>query len=615
MNEFRKFDFAEVANVTLIDGFWKKKTENYMVIIESMLEALLCPTNSARLLNFGIAAKQIKGEFYGAHWSDGDCYKFIEGCCYIYQNTRDEAVKNIIDQYIPWIVDSQEEDGYIGTQILLTKNERWQDIEHHELYNHGHFITMAVAHYKATKERTLLDCAIKLFEYLYEFFSEYPKEYAHFGMNPSQIMGLYDLYAVTNNPKCYQLAEVFVNMRGSQSGGGEQTQDFIPLREETIATGHAVMSTYLWSGATDVYAQTGEEALIEALKRIWKDLIEKKIYITGGVCPIFMGYSDRGHPVQEAHGTYYDLPNKIAYNETCANIGAAMWAMRMLTVLGEVEYGDWAEQIMYNAGISGASIDMTRYFYSNPLAYRKEVPIVPTFSQYQNKATQRFHTSWCWCCPPQLLRTMSGIGRWVYGKAHNLLYVNLFADSRYADEDIVVEMKTEYPWSETVRIQVIEANNQVLRIRIPKWCKNPTVNNVPVQNGVYFEITVNTGDKLEIVLPMPVRLMQANPNIEQDRGMLCVQRGPVIYCVEGCDIVGELDNIYLDVNAQYLTKYEEDMLGGVVTISTKAKCKKEKNELYYDYLEDDATLDVKFIPYYSWANREEMDMSVWFPKY
>ena len=578
------------------------------------MEALLCPTNSARLLNFGIHAGEVDDKFYGEYWSDGDCYKFLEACIYVYQNTGDLAVKAVVDKYIPWIVASQQEDGYLNTQITLTGKERWSKVIHHELYNIGHFLTFASAHYDITGETVMLECARKLANYTYGVFKDYPRELAHFGFNPSQIMGLCDLYRVTGDVTYYKLAEIFVNMRGSAPGGTDQNQDRVPLREETMAIGHAVTSTYLYAGATDVYAQTGEAALLDALKRIYTDMTTRRTYITGASSPVFVGYSERGDLTHEAHATYYELPNKIAYNESCANIGNAMWAMRMLTVTGESKYGDFAEQVMYNAGISGSNLKLTRYFYSNPLSFRKDMPIYPDFAQFRHKSSRRWHTFTCWCCPPQLFRTMAGMGRWVYGQNKDTVYVNFFTDCDYVTQKLELQMRTKYPWEDRVTIDIKKADHQNIRIRIPAWCKNPSVNGSAVTPGGFFEITVNTGDTVTVDLPMVARLIQANPNIEQDRGMIAVMRGPVVYCAEGLDNPCRLDDLYIDPNGVITEQFEPNLLDGVVTLQVSAKCRKQKEELYYELVTEENNATVKMIPYYTWANREESDMSVWFPK-
>ncbi len=621
MEQYRKFNFAKIQNSKLKGGFWGKRTENYMEIINSMLDALLCPTNSAKLLNFAIAAGQSDEKFFGVEWSDGDCYKFLEGCLYVYQNTGDEKVLEIINTYVPWIEGAQESDGYLSTQITCTERERWVDYMNHELYNMGHFFTFAVAHKRITRDERMINCAVKLADYLWDVFSGYPKELAHFGFNPSQIMGLCELGQETKSNKYIKLAEVFVNMRGSQPGGTDQNQDKTPLRDETMTVGHAVTSTYLYAGAADVYALTGEDKLITALERLYNDLTQKRIYITGGVCPDFIGHSERGNVTFESHGTEYVLPNKIAYNESCANIGGAMWMMRMLAVTGNTKYGDWAEQILYNAGISGSNLSLTRYFYSNPLAYRKDVPIPYIVDkenelnvQYAHKATRRWHTFTCWCCPPQLFRTMAGIGRWIYGESDSEVYVNMFANCDYDGENAKLSMSTNYPWEESVNVKVKNADNACVKIRIPAWCKNATVNGNSVKSGEYAQINVSTGDEINLKLPMQPVFMQANANVEQDRGMVCVKRGPVIYCAEGCDNNENLDDYYLDTKGDVTEIFDEALLSGVVKLEVPALVRKQKDSLYYELVNEEEKATLNMIPYYTWANREESDMSVWFPK-
>lgn len=616
VSSYKKFEFASLRNSHLKDGFWGKRIENYKEIIENMLEALLDDGNAACLSNFAVAAGLQEGSFHGEHWSDGDCYKFLEGCMYVYQATGDENVKAVVDKYIPWIQGAQEEDGYLSTQITLRDEVgRWERVGFHELYNMGHFFTLASTHYDVTSETVLLNMATKLADYVYTVFEGYPPELGMFGFNPSNIMGLCELYHQTGDEKYYKLAEIFVNMRGSVEGKGtDQNQTRTPLRKETQAIGHAVTSTYLYAGATDVYSRTGEQELFDALRRIWVDMTTKRTYVTGASSPIFIGFSDNGDRVHEAHGTQFDLPNKIAYNESCANIGNAMWALRMLSVTENVEYGDFAERVMYNSGISGSNLALTRYFYSNPLSYRKDTPIAQNVMQYQYKSSRRWKTYGCWCCPPQLFRTMTGVARWVYGASDDALFVNMFTSCDYTTEDLDISMTTSYPWDETVVLDVKKATAQKLKIRIPKWCKNPTVNGVAVESGKYFEITVNSGDKVEVFLPMVPVILQANPNIEADRGMVCVMYGPVVYCAEGVDNEEKLDNIYIDVKGEISAAYKKDLLNGVVTLAVPAKVRTEKAELYYEVLDDEKDTVLNMIPYYTWANREESDMSIWFPR-
>ena len=355
-------------------------------------------------------------------------------------------------------------------------------------------------------------------------------------------MGLVSLYRITQDTRYLKLADIFVTMRGTKLGNGDQNQNRVALREETQPVGHAVTGGYLYAGAADVYSHTGEKALMRALERIWDDMMDKRLYITGGVCPIYVGLSERGDSVHEAFGEEYNLPHRIAYNETCANIAVAMWAHRMLLLTKKAVYGDWMEDILFNAGISGASLDMTRYFYANPLAHRADAHIKPTFSTYSHVPNERFLTFNCWCCPPQLWRTFTGMPKWIYALSDSGVAINMFAGCQLdtclkTGEPVKIDMITNYPWDKQVNIKVKHApiNGINLSFRIPAWCTNATYNGHAIEAGIH-EVEVFTGDHIEIIVPMQAALYQANPMVEQANGMLAIKRGSVVYCLEGCDI-------------------------------------------------------------------------------
>lgn len=291
-----------------------------------------------------------------------------------------------------------------------------------------------------------------------------------------------------------------------------------------------------------------------------------------------------------------------------------MWCMRMLKLTGNVRYGDMAERIMYNAGISGASLDMKTYFYSNPLAYSLDAPIKATFGTYKHKAARRFHTHDCWCCPPQLFRTFASMARWVFGEGDNTLRVNFFADCDYESDFAKLGMRTRYPWDGRVTIKTDRASGLRLRIRIPAWCQSPTVNGQPVAAGSYFDLTVNSGDKVAVELPMQPVWMQANPNVEAARGMLAAVRGPVVYCTEGCDNETPLSDIYIDPGQAPEVSFEPDLLGGVVALHAKAAAVQPGQALYFPAQEPKTPVQLKMISYYAWANRADCDMSVWLPR-
>jgi DUF1680 family protein len=624
MNKHSQFSSIATGDAKLNQGFWANRVEDYLGIINNLEGALLSEDNAARMLNFGIAAGEVEGDFHMNEWSDGDCYKFIEGCVNQYAVTKDPSILAVVDKYIPWIEAAQEEDGYIGTQTLLTDRKRWDDTEYHELYNMGHLFTAACIHFDVTKDERLLNVAKRCADYLWRTFSPQRKELLHFGFNPSQIMGLVELYQLTQEPRYLELADLFVSMRGqSPEIGGDCNQNRMKLRDETQPVGHAVTGAYLYAGAADVYAHTGDQSLIEALERIWSDLIRRRIYITGGVGPQYVGYSDRGDPLYEAFASEYNLPHRVAYNETCANIAVAMWAKRMYQLTAKAEYGDWMENILFNAGISGANLNMTRYFYANPLAHRCEHHIEPTFGQYSHVPNERFFTFDCWCCPPQLLRTFTGMPKWIYSKNENGVSINLFAgadlDTELADgSEVKIQMKTHYPWDKSVAINIIEAreNGIELTLRIPAWCDNATLNGEAVESGVHT-LKVKKGDALNVNLPMKAELYMSHPMLEQSSGMFAVKRGPVVYCVEGQDIdkTTKIDELVLPENAQFIEEIMQDFPYDMIGLRTEFIQRPHSDALYRRSKPvKESKVKVRMIPYFAWANREEQDMNVWFPR-
>ena len=619
----KQYQPVKTGEAKLTSGFWGSRVKDYMKIIKNMEAALLDEGNAARLLNFGIAAGEVEGKFFMNAWSDGDCYKFIEGCANQYAVTGDEEILDIINKYIPWIEAAQEPDGYICTQTLLTDVERWTAPHKHELYNFGHLFTAACIHYEATGDGRLLNVAKRAADYLWEIFSPLPKEMGDFGFNPSQIMGLVSLYRITQETRYLKLADIFVTMRGTKLGNGDQNQNRVSLREETQPVGHAVTGGYLYAGAADVYSHTGEEALIQALERIWDDMIDKRLYITGGVCPIYEGLSERGDSVHEAFGEEYNLPNRVAYNETCANIAIAMWAHRMLLLTNKAIYGDWMENILFNAGISGASLDMTRYFYANPLAHQVEAHIKQTFLTYSHVPNERFLTFDCWCCPPQLWRTFSGMPKWIYALSENDVSINIFAGCQLdtylkSGEPVKIDMITNYPWDKQVNIKVKDVPQNGIKIffRIPVWCNNATYNGKAIKAGIH-EVEVFTGDNIDIIVPMQAMLYQANPMVEQSNGMLAVKRGSVVYCLEGCDIAGgiSINELAIPIDAIFNEVNIEDLPHNMIGLKTELVHRPKGEGLYYPAVSDDEKrIPVRFIPYFAWANRQEDDMSVWLPR-
>lgn len=633
---------AGMTAVRWTQGFW---AERYAlcreVVVPEMKQALLAPENTARLVNFRIAAGLEQGPHQGTFWSDGDCYKWIEAMAWLYAIQPDPVLDREMDTWIDLIAKTQAVDGYISTQIQLDPSKnRWENLHHHELYNMGHLMTAASVHVHATGKENFLTVARKVADYLDGVFAPRPPELAHMDFNPSHIMGLMDLYRVTGEPRYRRLANVFVTMRGSQPipplakrnfsvAPGDQTQDRMPLRRESQAVGHAVTGGYLYCGAADLVAETGETALQESLKRIWDDITQRKMYITGANGAIRKGVSVRNDPVHEAFGFPYDLPPRLGYNETCANIAGAMFGWRMLLLTGEASYADVMERVLYNSMLSAMSLDGKRFCYCNPLERRRGVPLE------SHDTEERWTTHTCYCCPPSVARTLARLHTYAYSwSPDGGLWVNLYGGNTL-DQPLPngqrwrVAQTTDYPWDGAVQIEISEAPIPPagLHLRIPDWAERATIQvngrleEVPIHPGTYARIEREwrAGDTVSLQLPLEVRMIEASPLVAQAKGQAAVQRGPLVYCLETADLPDgmDIDRLRLPREATWKAAKQADLLGGVVVLESEALALPpgEPAAVLYRRLTVGplSPQPIRMIPYFAWNNRGPVNMSVWLP--
>lgn len=620
------------------DGFWGRLHQLCrQTILPSMRAALDEPDNGAVFSNFYIAAGLAEGERKGTMWSDGDCYKYLEAVTHIYGATGEQALIDELDELIDVIARAQEDDGYISTPMQLRGDKtRWTDLHDHELYNMGHLLTAASVHHRITGKRNFLQVAINLADYLCGVFMPCPPELAHFGFNPSNTMGAVDLYRATGEQRYLELAKTFVEMRGSQPGGKDLNQSLQSLRAETRAVGHAVTAGYLYCGATDVYAETGDDQLLAGLHRIWDNAVNSKMYITGGTSALHSGASLRpelqsrgGGPVHEAFGYEYQLPNATAYNETCANIAHAMWNWRMLNLSGDAKYADVMERVIYNSMLSSMSLDGIKFCYTNPLRwYGAEHPLL------SQDTYERWFLLYCYCCPTNTARTIALLHNWVYSQSHDSLWIHLYGSSRLnatlADGSaLALRQSTDYPWDDQVTITIDQApaRELSLMLRIPGWARNAaaSINGAAVdqeltpQRYARLQRVWQAGDTVSLRLPMAPRLVKAHPKAEEIRNHVAVMRGPLVYCLEGVDLPDDVS--ILEVQAPrdmaLQARREDDLLGGLTVVKGQARRVQESNPsqaLYFDAgQEQEAALDVTLIPYYAWNNRGISEMTVWLP--
>jgi len=602
-SKYAKLQPVSLKSVRLTDNFWAKRIE--------IMEEVTLPTQyeileeTHRIDNFRRASGKISGEFVGFFFNDSDVYKWIEAVSYLLAYKKNEALDKLLDNVIEEIRLAQDEDGYINTYFTFErKQDRWTNLKDmHELYCAGHLIQSAIAHYRATRKTNFLNVAIKLADYLSRLFGPGRREGTP--GHPEIEMALVELYRETNDKKYLNLAKFFIDERGKGIIGGSSYHiDHKPFRELDEVVGHAVRSLYLNSGATDLYMETGDKTLLEALERLWNNLVTKKMYITGGA-----GARHEG----EAFGEAYELPNETAYAETCASIANLMWNFRMLLTLGESRFTDIMELCLYNGILSGISLDGREYFYVNPLADRGK------------HRRQRWFA--CACCPPNIARTITSIPGYMYSTSSEGIWVHLYA-SNTSEFDIngsrvLIEEKTDYPWNGIIEFKVSGNTSFKLFLRKPVWAKEISLsvngNTVqPVLKNGYIVLDRNwqNGDTVKLELNMKPELIESHPNIRANVGRVAIRRGPIIYCVESADNPwGDVWNLEISKDVELEEEYK-DILGGVVVVKGKGYLNDPGSwKALYLPIKQAKFLkkEVEFvaIPYYAWANREPGPMEVW----
>jgi uncharacterized protein len=649
------------TDVEWTEGFWAEKVELCREeIIPAVYRGFRHPDNSEQIGNLEVAAGLREGKFKGRDFSDGDTYKWLEALAFMYAITRDSSLDSTLDYWIDVMEKVQLPNGYLSSNMQLKNippytpsTSRLQDGGYHEIYNIGHLLSAACTHYKSTGKDNFLNIAIKLADHMCEVLvPEGPARAVMVGNLPV-IMGLVDMYRITGNNNYLDAAHFGIDIRGTFERKADYTQDHVLFRNEDQAAGHAVFATYLYSGAADIYAETGEKDLFEALERIWKNSALKRSYITGAVGAIPKGYSARGDEVHEAYGADYQLPSRSAYNETCANVGNAMWNWRMLLLTGDAKYADVMETVLFNSMLSAVSLDGREFFYCNPLEW-----------DFNREGYTRGHTatrwpiSFCYCCPPQIARTIAGIGRWAYTTSEDRIWIHLYGgnelNSRFPDGSAFeLIQKSDYPLDGRVRITLGETQKKkfTMMLRIPQWAENAQIK---INGSVTKEIMTpgsyaginrkwKKGDVIELDLPMEIKLMEARSEVEDCRDKVTVMRGPVVYCAEfpvndngkakweaGCYLPGNVkisetegEGIYqglillnaLGLNTSEKDKYINTVLPEPVLLDTTGW----ENLLYRGYkvintpYTTEASVNLTLIPYHAWANKGPAYMRVWIP--
>ncbi|MFA6239765.1 MAG: glycoside hydrolase family 127 protein [Candidatus Hydrogenedentales bacterium] len=621
------------TDVRIQDGFWTPRQEtNSTVTVPYCFKKC---EETGRITNFAKAGKLMEGPFEGIFFNDSDVYKVIEGAAYTLMLAPDPKLDAYLDDLIAKITAAQEPDGYLYTSRTIdpehpqpgSGKERWSNLaSSHELYNIGHLYEAAVAHYLATGKTSLLDVAKKSADFVDTVFGPNAK---HDVPGHQEIeIGLVRLYRVTGEVRYLNLAKFFLDQRGQPSRPklyGPYQQDHLPVIEQREAVGHSVRAGYMYSGMADVASLTGDEAYLRALDAIWEDVVSKKIYITGGTAAKREG---------EAFGAAYELPNKEAYNETCAAIANVYWNARMFLLHGDSKYVDVLERTLYNGFLAGVSMSGDRYFYPNPL----ECDNAFAFNHGTLCRNPWFD---CSCCPVNVVRIIPALSGYVYAVRDDSVYVNLFIGGegkvKAAGTDVTLTQSTQYPWDGAVDIAVApgKAAEFALLLRVPCWATgSPMASDLyryvdaasaPVTfavNGAAVTPEMNkgyavlrrawkAGDTVHVEFPMAIRRVLSNDKVTTNAGRVALERGPLVYCIEGVDHGGHALNVALTDDAGLSVEKRGDLLGGVTVLRGKALAKEHTAD---GKAETTKEIELTAVPYYAWAHRGEGEMEVWLPR-
>ncbi|MFT2010016.1 glycoside hydrolase family 127 protein [Pontibacter sp. 13R65] len=640
-----KLSGVDMNAVTWTQGFW---ADRFKMAKETAVPNLWGiyndPEVSHAFRNFEIAAGMAEGEHKGPSFHDGDFYKVLESMAATYAITKDPKIDQEMDRAIAVIAKVQQEDGYIYTPAIIQKNKNkgagsaFQDKVNFEAYNLGHLMTAACVHYRATGKTSLLNVAKKATDFLYNYYKAASPELSRNAICPSHYMGTVEMYRTTNDPKYLELAQNLVNIHGTTNDGTDDNQDRIPLRKQTKAMGHAVRASYLYAGVADVYAETGDKSLMSVLNLMWDDVVNRKMYITGGLGSLYDGTSPDGtsydpkdvQKIHQAFGRDYQLPNHTAHNETCANIGNVLWNYRMLKLSGDAKYADVMELALYNSVLSGISLKGTEFLYTNPLAQSDELP----FKQRWSKDRVGY-IALSNCCPPNVVRTLAEVHNYAYSVSDKGVWFNLYGGSKLATKlkngsDVKLTQETNYPWDGNIKItldQVPKKKQEFsMFLRIPAWAEgaklmvNGKAHNAKLTAGEYAEVSGKwaKGDKIELVLPMEAKLIESNPLVEETRNQVAVKRGPVVYCLESVDMPKgqSVFNVTLPADINFTPKLIKIENSDIMSLEGNAKLIKNQdwdNQLYREVATENQTVQVRLVPYYAWGNRGHNEMSVWLP--
>lgn len=529
---------------------------------------------------------------------DSDVVKWMEGVAYLIEESPEPELEALVDEMIDNIAQNQRSDGYFNSYFLSVEPSKiFTNRDWHELYCVGHTIEAAIAYHKATGKDKLLNCVLKNVDMIYRVFVE-EQGAAFVTPGHEEIeLALLKLYHYLGNEKHLELARFFIDQRGNndREEKSSQIQSNLPLREVYEAVGHSVRACYLYTAMAMLAKIDGDDKLKAACDRVFDDIVSCKMSITGGV-----GADHTG----EKFSYKYDLPNADTYNETCAAISLAMFAGAMMEMDVNSRYGDTIERIYYNGFISGLSLDGEKFFYTNPLEIDRKKYARSTYQPI----CQRVKVFECSCCPPNVVRMLASIPRYMYTVDGDTVYCNQFAQSetklQIGGKDAILTQTTDYPNNGKITFKY-KGKPMTLYVRIPDWCVEYEGD---TENG-FARFELSDGDSVTVDLPMKIHFIEANPYVQDNSGRYAVQRGPVVYCMEEIDNGENLRDISLLENSEKKVVCEEGIPAPVIYMG--AERRPATNQLYSIKNDERVSFTARLIPYFAFANREATDMLVW----
>ncbi len=634
-----------LKNIHISDAFWRK----YIKLVKDVIipyqwdilnDNLDGVETSHCIENFRIAAGEKQGEYYGAVFQDTDVAKWLEAVGFVLNYERDEKLEKLADETIDLIGRAQQPDGYLNTYFTIKEPElRWANLtEGHELYTAGHMIEAAVAYYEATGKKKFLDIVSKFADLICRTFGPEEGQIHGYPGHQEIELALVKLYRATGKKQYLEMAKYFIDARGQ----GENyflkeiksekykllmpefvnydpvySQSDLPVREQQKAEGHAVRAVYMYSAMADLAYEYEDDTLFEACSRLWNNIVNKQMYITGSI-----GSSG----ILERFTTDYDLPNDYNYSESCASIGLAMFGKRMADITKDASYMDTVERALYNTLLSGIAMDGKSFFYVNPLEVWPASCMDKTSKEHVKPVRQTWYG--VACCPPNITRTLASLGQYIYFQEKDRIYTNLYISNQAEVEingvNFMLELSGDFPWKNQMKFRITaeQETPASFYFRIPSYARKFNIR----RDGKNIDFTVENGyakvegsfqeTVLNISFEAPAEFVHANPQVRADSGKTALVKGPIVYCLEETDNGENLASVFVQSDQEIQEVYEKKLLGGCLVLKVPGKKISEESwdgqTLYRrggpPVLEE---TELTFVPYGYWGNRDKGEMLVW----